>query len=104
MTFAWCIYALAAAGIGIASGIITGLLAKRARWQPERLHWTGWLGACALWLVYGLSRVPMHLPYPPQLLAERGIPILPGIIGVGTIVSSAWLATAVARWLVQRMD
>jgi len=104
VTLVWCIYALAAAGIGVVSGIITGFLFKRGQWRTERLHWTGWLGSCALWLFYDLIRVRMHLPYPPQLLAEQGKPMWSGMIGVGTIVLSAWLATAVARRMVRRVD
>jgi hypothetical protein len=46
----------------------------------------------------------MHLRYPPQLLAERGNPMLSGIIGVATIVLSSWLATAMAKWMAGRPD
>jgi hypothetical protein len=103
VTLVWCIYALAAAGIGIAAGVATGLVANR-QWPASRRNLTAWLGACALWAVCVDIRRSTHTPYPPQLLAERGFPILAGLIGVAVIVLSALLATVVARLFARGID
>jgi hypothetical protein len=101
MLVMWGVLFVVLAVIAIVSGVIVGLVSRGQSLSDKSIHLASWLGAFLLLGLAELVRNKMHLPYPPQMLRNTGIPFIGALITMCLALicfrTSEWIARRTAQ-------
>jgi len=97
--FTWLLFVSALAITATMSGVIIGLAARSQRLSSKWIDRMAFYANLLLLTTAGLLQEHMHLPYPPQLLADSGYAFVALLGSVLLILQSCLLAKRIARKL-----